>query len=73
MINRVEAIIILGENVRAYDIFNEAGLSTKGLMDNPDRLEKFIARMDRSDSKGGKFLTIDGSTVVIDNVPEIDI
>jgi|TARA_B110000037_G_scaffold52990_1_gene64934 hypothetical protein len=57
--------------VRAYEIFNEAGLSTKGLMDNPDRLEKFIARMDRSDGKGGKFLTIDGSTVVIDNVPEI--
>ena len=57
--------------MRAFEIFNEAGLSTKGLMDNPDRLEKFIARMDRSDGKGGKFLTIDGSTVVIDNVPEI--
>lgn len=57
--------------MRAYEFLSEAGLSTKGLMDNPDRLEKFIARMDRSDGKGGKFLTIDGSTIVIDNVPEI--
>jgi len=58
--------------VRAYEFLYEVGLSPKVFDDNSDRWNNFLARLDRSDGKGGKFELTDGGTVVLDNVPEIN-
>jgi len=63
--------------MRANEIFTEGSLSTKTFSEKSysgDRWTNFLARLDRSDGKGGKFeLTpkAGGGTVTIDHVPEI--
>lgn len=57
--------------MRAYEVLYEVGLSPKVFDGNSDRWNNFLARLDRSDGKGGKFELTDGGTVVLDNVPEI--
>ena len=60
--------------MRAYEIFTEGPLSTKTFSDysyRGDRWTNFLARLDRSDGKGGKFQIVGGGTVTIDHVPEI--
>mgnify|MGYP006167149709 FL=1 len=63
--------------MRANEIFTEGPLSTKTFSEKSysgDRWTNFLARLDRSDGKGGKFeLTpkVGGGTVTIDHVPEI--
>jgi len=57
--------------MRAYEFLHEAGLNTKTFGGPEVRFNNFIARLDRTDGKGGKFELVDGGTIILDK--DIDI